>query len=161
MNRPGPKPRCACGKKDCRVCYNRTKQMERRARLKRHKPIARRTPIAKKRAKPRRVSVLRDPAYRAWLRERVCVACRSEFRHAEPETFPAARLLRIIDPAHTENNGRSSKGPDSSCIPLCRTHHRQQHNIGWPAFENHYGIDRARESAALYLAYTIWKESKA
>jgi hypothetical protein len=51
-------------------------------------------------------------------------------------------FARIIDPAHTANNGMSSKGPDSSCAPLCRRHHRE-YDAGRAAFEAAYAIDMA------------------
>lgn len=45
-----------------------------------------------------------------------------------------------VDPAHTENNGMSSKGPDSSCGPLCRVHHNE-YDAGRAAFEKKYRVD--------------------
>ena len=63
-------------------------------------------------------------------------------------------LHRIIDPAHTQNNGGSSKGPDSSCAPLCRAHHMEYDN-GREAFEEKYGIDMAREAAIHWEIFTL------
>jgi hypothetical protein len=51
-----------------------------------------------------------------------------------------------------------SKGPDNECVPLCRMHHNEQHQIGWPAFEQRHGLHREREAAAHYRSYQIWKE---
>ena len=40
------------------------------------KPMKRATkPIPAKRAKPRRTTIHRDPAYREWCKDRRCVAC--------------------------------------------------------------------------------------
>jgi hypothetical protein len=78
---------------------------------------------------------MRSPAYRLWLRSfGYCEACRqSGLLARDPFT-------RIIDPCHTANNGLSSKGPDNSCAPLCRVHHRE-FDRGRTAFQAAYGID--------------------
>ena len=99
-----------------------------------------------RRATPRRVSVDRDPEYLAWLRERPCCIAQ------------ASKQVTRTEAAHTANNGMRSKGPDSSCVPLCWEHHREQHRIGVKDFEAKYGIDLANEAAAHHAAYLIWKE---
>ena len=66
------------------------------------------------------------------------------------------------DPAHTTNNGRSSKGGDDTCAPLNRIHHDEfdgrrklpNGEVGRKAFAKYYGIDMrdvARKWYALYL----------
>jgi hypothetical protein len=79
--------------------------------------------VRKRRSKPRR-GPLRDAAYRKYVKSEPCAVC---YR------LPS-------DPAHTENNGMSSKGPDSSCAPLCRLHHRE-YDAGRVAFEAKYNVD--------------------
>lgn len=64
---------------------------------------------------------------------------------------PGSAFARI-DPAHTENNGMSSKGPDSSCVPLCRSHHLE-YDSGREAFESKYGIDMKAIAAAYWERY--------
>ena len=56
------------------------------------------------------------------------------------------------DPAHTENNGMRSKGPDSSCAPLCRKHHRE-YDAGRKAFETKYEIDMKTTAAKYWKRY--------
>ena len=108
------------------------------------------------RARRRRVSVLRDPGYMEWLKERPCVAC---MKRAVPVGPCSWWRLATIDPAHTLNNGFSSKGPDSSCIPLCRYHHDEMDGRLSTAtttkeqFAAKYGLDLANESAAHYAMY--------
>lgn len=69
-----------------------------------------------------------------------------------------------IDPAHTLNNGFASKGPDSSCIPLCRYHHdemdgRLSTRVTTKAqFAAKYRLDLAGESATHYALYLRMKE---
>jgi len=94
-------------------------------------------PLRKKRAKPRR-GPMRSLTYRIWLTKQGCLIC---LKLEIPQLGPT-------DPAHTENNGTSSKGPDSSCAPLCRHHHRE-YDAGREGFEKKYGINM-RESAASY-----------
>jgi hypothetical protein len=111
--------------------------------------ITRRTRIKWRRTIPRRVSVLRDQKYKDWLKERNCIL--KSFWSCEGP----------IDPAHTVGNGRGSKGPDSSCVPLCRKHHdemdgRLNTQITTKAkFAEKYEIDLAKESAAHYATYLI------
>jgi len=105
--------------------------------------------IPKKRAKARR-GPMRDPKYRRWCTIQWCVVCRllPEDKR-ESAHWP-------IDPAHTRNNGQSSKGPDSSCVPLCRAHHRQ-YDAGRATFERTHGVDMealAKEHYSRYLQET-------
>lgn len=108
--------------------------------IQRRTPLARSTkPIPRKRAKPRR-GPLRSPEYRAWLKERRCCICRS----------------RECDPAHTKNNGMRSKGPDSSCAPLCREHHGE-FDAGRKAFEVKYEISMEQAAAAHWFLFRLEK----
>ena len=114
-----------------------------------------RTP--KRRAKPRR-GPLRNLLYRMWVAKLPSVGC-----------FPLAyrdgkvRLYIMSDPdfyfgpirsqaAHTENNGTSSKGPDSSCVPLCPTHHAD-YDSGLVIFQIQNSIDLKAIAAELWAKY--------
>jgi len=100
-------------------------------------PLKRSTkPIPRRRAKPRR-GPLRCPAYRQWLKDRRCSVC------------PATPS----DPAHTANNGTGSKGPDSSCAPLCRVHHRE-YDAGRKKFEAKYGIEMRTVAGAFWFVFS-------
>lgn len=84
----------------------------------------------------------RDPDYMAWLsQENSCLICKVD----------------CPDPAHTINNGMRSKGPDSSCVPLCRTHHAE-YDSGRAAFETKYGVSMKAEAAAHFAVYVIARE---
>lgn len=129
--------------------------------------IPRYKPVPKRRAKPRR-GPMRDPKYRAYLRSQCCYVCwrlgrpsacgepDQEWREIEQrvtrkhQNFPT-------EPAHTKNNGTSSKGPDSSCAPLCMLHH-EEYDAGRKRFEKKYGVNM-REIAAQY--YTRYLEESA
>jgi hypothetical protein len=113
--------------------------------------------IPRRRKRPRRVSVLRDQPYKDWLKKCRCVVC-SILKLVYRDRLCASGSMPI-DPAHTVNNGMSSKGPDNSCVPLCRVHHRE-YDAGREAFEVKYGISMQRESAAHYLAFEVWKEDQ-
>ncbi len=110
-------------------------------------PVKRsRTPIKKKRAKPRR-GPMRDPEYRAWCRWQMCVVL------VKAATFyGCCDQLSLCDAAHTENNGMRSKGPDSSCVSLCRKHH-VEYDRGRKAFEEKYEIDMRAAARASYDDY--------
>jgi hypothetical protein len=77
---------------------------------------------------------MRSKEYRLWLRRQKCAVCR-KLHHPM-----STALWKTVEPAHTERNGMSSKGPDSSCAPLCRAHHRE-YDRNRKAFERLYGVD--------------------
>jgi hypothetical protein len=45
-----------------------------------------------------------------------------------------------------------SKGPDSSCVPLCRKHH-DEYDAGRKAFEKKYGVSMKALAAEHYARY--------
>lgn len=122
-----------------------------RSPMKRSGPIARRLRVKARRSSPRRVSVIRSQDYMDWLKDRKCVACAM--------TSQAIRLP--IDPCHTVNNGAGSKGPDSSCIPLCRHHHDEMDGRLSTAittkdqFAQKYGLDLAKEAEAHWELFQL------
>lgn len=106
------------------------------------------------RGKPRRVSVNRDPEYKRWLRTRWCVI---GYQVVGGECEPHAGSCP--DPAHTKSGGKGMKGPDSSCIPLCRKHHDEMdHQIGREAFAKKYALDLEKVAAEHYSRYLKTKE---
>ena len=108
----------------------------------------------RKRAKPRKVSVLRDRGYLDWLRDDcrcvVCIILKMCYRDRR-----CASGSMPIDPAHGPSAGMRLKGPDNEAISLCRFHHEEQHRIGWNLFEAKYGFSRAAEAKAHYAAYLL------
>ena len=124
--------------------------------------------VNRKRSRPRR-GPMRDPAYLCWLRENgKCLACiyvgsfRTGGDWTQEEKMEAARNYANLpcDPAHGPVNGRGSKRPGPpGAIPLCRSHHDEQHRVGWPAFEARYGFSREKEAAARYAAYLLVREA--
>ncbi len=128
MSRPGAEvKRCLCGEVD------------------QSKPAkARKRPRTKRPGPARRVSVVRDRTHLEELRMNYCDI---GIRHG------SECCSMVIDPAHGPVNGFGSKGGDDGAISLCRTHHREQHAIGWPAFEAKYGIDRAAVAAEHYARF--------
>lgn len=102
--------------------------------------------LPKTRSKPRR-GPRRDRGYRKWLNGQLCCVLdrwESYFQGCCDQTSS--------DPAHTQNNGTSSKGPDSSCVPLCRKHHRE-YDAGRKAFEHKYGLNMRKIAAEYYAEY--------
>ena len=50
------------------------------------------------------------------------------------------------------NSGTSLRPHDAFAISLCTSHHREQHNIGQPAFERKYGLDMSALAASFVKA---------
>ena len=76
-------------------------------------------------------------SYLDYIRGQRCIACQ-----APPPN----------DPHHLLSGVMGSKGPDTSCIPLCRDCHRQYHNTSHAAFEQEHGFSRKRG-----LWYYAWR----
>lgn len=110
----------------------------------RRTPLVRSARLTATRSAARRVSVARDPQYLAWLRGQRSLVSGDYGTPALP-----------VEAAHGPVNGRGSKGSDYEAVPLRRDLHREQHRLGWPAFESKYGFSRAIEAAALRLLYMI------
>lgn len=89
---------------------------------------------------------MRDPEYRRWCSREFCAVGYA----VGSET--CSPFVQRCDPAHTVNNGMRSKGPDSSCVPLCRKHHLEYDN--WrEGFEKKYGVDMKAIAAEKYAQY--------
>lgn len=109
----------------------------------------RKQPVKRRATKPRR-GPLRDRGFLRFLHVYgVCVACQPSWRAKLNLYYPTA----YCDPMHGPVNGLSSKGPDNECVPGCRAHHKEQHEIGWPAFEAKYHFDRKAKAAEWWAAY--------
>ena len=127
--------------------------MIRRTPLARSQKPLKRTPVKKRRTGPARRGPMRDKGYLAWLRtDTCCVACRLTRGGAERYSCQSPP-----DAAHGPVNGASQKGPDNGAIGLGAPHHREQHRIGWPAFEAKYRFSREGEARKLYAAYLAQK----
>jgi hypothetical protein len=63
-----------------------------------------------------------------------------------------------VDAAHIGPHGFGQKAPDTSCVPLCRTHHDEVHVIGRGRFEPKYGICFETIIEGLF---TEWSERQA
>lgn len=125
----------------------------------RRKSIARSMkPIPRRRAKPRR-GPLRCLEYLKFLKkDGFCSVC---WFNQRPLGYQGDPFNNIIDPAHTENGGRSMKGPDSSCAPLCRVHHDQYDGraklpngeVGHSAFDRYYAVDMKKVAAEWWALF--------
>jgi hypothetical protein len=75
---------------------------------------------------------VRSEEHKAFIRSLPCYVCalsgRLNSRHIEACHTPGSR-------------GMGQKRSDLDTIPMCRTHHDYQHQIGWPAFIRKYQID--------------------
>ena len=110
--------------------------------LKRYVPLRRYTELRSRRKGPRRRGAPKlDIRYRNWIKTLPCVIC---------DNFGC-------DPAHTKVLGSGNmvwKSPDRSCIPLCRTHHREfDHGRERRSFESRHSLNIAevvRDLNAIY-----------
>jgi len=79
-----------------------------------------------------------DRRYRAWIRGFPCCLNHIGFQSS--------------DAAHVRSRGAG--GADrANLVPLCRSHHMEQHRIGTWSFQQRYGRDLAAEAKALDELY--------
>lgn len=106
-----------------------------------------RSPIKRKPTKPRKDA---NPAYLAWLRERLCAV----WLHSM--SGKPIHCSGIIEAAHVGQRGLGQKCGDGYAIPLCTHHHRTgryaQHVIG-KRFWVYWGIGREDVIEALHKLY--------
>lgn len=91
----------------------------------------------------KRPDAKKAPGFLAWLRLRPC-AIEGCAGHGK------------IEAAHVDyagDKGTGTKVADRHAIPLCSAHHRDQHRIGWPAFEGLYRINALSMAAAYWAAW--------
>lgn len=101
------------------------------------KPI-KRSPITRKKGKPKRFAVRRVPEYAAWIRNGWCIlggAC---------EGFTEAAHVR----------SRGAGGDDvGNLVRLCKKHHAEQHTLGIRSFQRKYCIDMKLAAETLALQW--------
>ena len=73
-------------------------------------------------------------------------------------------MQKPVDADHLETIGmggnRRKRSPkDLSCIPLCRKHHTERHQIGNHSFEQKYIVDLWREAFNLLRRFILEREN--
>lgn len=109
--------------------------------IRQRKPIARKTPVKRKRSKPRRSERVRDPEYLAWLHTMPCYLA----YHGGCEG--------PIEADHVAPRPLGRRCDDRGAIALCRRHHASRHGR-WGYFDR-WDSSRmrawARDAVALHL----------
>lgn len=109
------------------------------------------------RRKPKRSGIrdddgpIRSPSHLAFVRGFVCVAHSSSACEGR------------IEAAHyrtASNSGTGVKPGDDWTFPACAHHHREQHEIGQPAFESRHGLSLERECERLARASAYIRKIK-
>jgi hypothetical protein len=94
-------------------------------------------------------TVVRCDAHLQFVRGFVCSVW-----HVSGPSDPCSGKVEAAHVRTGTDGGTGMKPSDSWAIPLCNEHHREQHQIGEPAFERKYGI-KMKEIAA-----GLWDKSK-
>ena len=86
---------------------------------------------------------LSSKKYLDYIREKPCIVCG----------------LQPCDPDHLEARGmggaNKSGYKDYTCVPLCRVHHTERHQMGNYKFENNYNINLWKDAFNLLRRYFI------
>jgi hypothetical protein len=94
---------------------------------------------------------MRDLKYRRWVAYHWCCIDLEAYEKGTTGVGPHFSFA-VSQAAHTENNGTSSKGLDSSCVPLCVMHHAE-YDKGRKAFEARYSVDLLAIAKLYYARY--------
>src|SRR5258707_1007718 len=106
-----------------------------------------RKPVKRKRSGTRR-GPWRSRAFRVWISQHFCCVCTGNHGPCTGERVSFA----VSQAAHTKRNGMSSKGPDSSCVPLC-LHHHLVYDQGRKSFEWFLETDLQALAAKYYAQW--------
>ena len=90
-------------------------------------------------------NVIRSPSHRKWIRGFECAV----------KTYANTDCATNTECAHVRtgtDGGMGMKPSDKWCISLCSEHHREQHQMGEPAFERKYGFSMKTLAAAFWKA---------
>lgn len=72
-------------------------------------------------------------------------------------------LFPIADRAHIKSKGSGGTWDDENILSLCRSHHREQHSVGWKKLCSRYPIveyELNRWGWELVEEFRIWKLRK-
>lgn len=86
----------------------------------------------------------RSDKYLKWIRQQPCIV---------------TQLCSGKSEAHHEDilksGGTACKGHDSTCLPLCRLHHAERHQMGRDTFFERWAIDPAFEIVRHLTRYMV------
>jgi hypothetical protein len=88
---------------------------------------------------------VRSPGHRKWIRGFECAVQDLNWKQCATDT-ECAHVRTGTD------GGTGIKPSDKWCIPLCPEHHREQHQMGEPAFERKYNFVMKALAAELWNA---------
>lgn len=94
------------------------------------------------RTKKEALRIYGPPAYREFLNALGCIVC-----HDTP-----------VHIAHTKSGGVGRKADWTDTVPLCPTHHREQHQMGTKSFQARYGVILTDRAADIQQAWIRRKE---
>lgn len=78
-----------------------------------------------------------DPKFVAFVREQSCAIC----------------MQTGVDPNHMDTRGAG--GSDYSCVPLCRVHHTEWHQLGDIEFTRRHRVNLWRINSHLLVEYFL------
>ena len=86
---------------------------------------------------------MKNKKYLDYIRRQFCLVCG----------------ITPCDPDHLEARGMGGANKDGfkdySCIPLCRKHHTERHQLGNQKFEHKYNINLWKDAFNLFRRYFI------
>lgn len=86
--------------------------------------------------------VVRDPDFLKWLKEWPCCVPSCD--------------AQLSDPAHIRN--RRDHGDERMAVPLCRKHHREQHDTGIITFAAKYGVALSERAEWYWARWLLERE---
>ncbi|HEY3428622.1 MAG TPA: putative HNHc nuclease [Acidimicrobiia bacterium] len=94
--------------------------------------------------------MIRDDEFREWIRQRPCLLADREPCECGKYVHVGSRRM-VTEACHVRT--KRLAGDKANIVPLCHSHHREQHNIGIKSFPRKYGLDLKAIAADLWDRY--------
>ena len=118
------------------------------------KRLARRTRPQSKGKSRFKVSGKADREYRTWIRRQVCAI------PATDTWMPNFSLGAVMHVCHVRSRGAG--GTDrANLVPMCATHHAEQHIMGIRTFEKRHSVNLKQMAAEYQVRYQAWRAAQA
>ena len=95
-------------------------------------------------------SVVRDAAFRSWIRQMPCLLADREPCECGKYIHVGSRRM-VTEACHVRT--RRNNGDMENLVPLCASHHKEQHRVGIKTFQARHHLDLKASAEQLWDSY--------
>lgn len=95
--------------------------------------------------------LIRDDEFREWIRQRPCLLADREPCTCGKYVHVGSRRM-VTEACHVRT--KRLAGDKANIVPLCSSHHKEQHQRGIKTFQRDYGLDLKAIAQELWDQYT-------